>query len=244
MTDDENDLLWGGLAEVAEQTKEQLAPDQSACFVNLYNDWLDIRGSILDAYPHTDLLNSLVVADLLSLGKELHWMHRLFHWGNYPLIYRNVRYAWELMALAYFADVDEIKAPDTITDRPGNSLDDKAAWLERHGMKINWRTVISRIRDKVIDRAELEHFGKIWGDLNRCVHASRSLRDRMLNESALLVKDAFDQNWGVDTCRAASDVFDLIWLIVLRRFPNCIPVLATSSSFRNTLRTRRIVFGG
>ncbi len=240
VTEDEGNLLFGGLAEIAEETKKHLDLEQSGCFVNLYNDWIDIWPAILDSCSHDHLLTSLVFADLHAVGKELYWMHRLLHWGNYPMVYRNLRYVWELMGLAYFADVDEV-AVQGIIDRPGPQLDDKAAWLDRHQMRIRWSTVIRPIRDKVIDRAEWEHFGRIWGELNRCVHASWSLRDKMLDESALFVKDAFDQNWAIETCQVASDVFDLIWLIVLRRFPTCIPALEKSNSFLNTPRTRKTV---
>jgi len=232
--------LWGNLTGIAQETKKRLGEKGSGCFINLYNDWLDLWTRILDAYSRDEPFTSLVAADLFSLGKELHWMHRLLHWGNYPLIYRNLRYAWELMSLAYFADTVEVSVPE-IADSPGKSVDAKAAWLKKHDRNINWRTVIRPLLDRVIDRGERGHYSRTWGDLNRCVHASLELRERMIDESALAVKDAFDPAWAKETCQVASDVFDVIWLIVLRRFPKCIPLLADKKCFLNAPRSLRLV---
>ena len=94
MADTNDDLLWIGLREISAETVEHLG-ERADCFVDLYNDWLDIWGSFLSAYSQDLPLTSLVAADFFSLGKDLHWLHRLLHWGNYPLINRNLRYGWE-----------------------------------------------------------------------------------------------------------------------------------------------------
>lgn len=240
MTAIERRLLWGNLSQIAETTKRRLATKQSHCFVNLYNDWLDIWGGILDAYSKDVLLTSLVVADLFSVGKELHWMHRLLHWGNYPLIHRNLRYVWELMFLAHFADTVEVAVPK-IADIPGESVDAKAAWLKRHDRCTNWQSVVRPLLEKVINRGDRRYYSSLWAGLNRSVHASLELRHRLIDESALAVKDAFDRQWAQETCHIASGVFDAIWLLVLRRFPKCIPLLQGKNIFLNAPRSRALV---
>ena len=85
----------------------------------------------------------------------------------------------------------------------------------------------------------LRHFGRnldtnpVWQSLNHCVHPSDELRLRLVDESALLVKDAFDEGWARETIETASTVFGLIWLVVMRRFPTAIPaVLDKPRAFR------------
>lgn len=109
MSEGGDDLLWIGLHEISKQTEQQLG-DRTHCFVDLFNDWLDISGALASAYPEDLPLTSLVAADFFSLGKELHWLHRLLHGGNYPLITRVLRYDWELMFRAYYADVLSVGA--------------------------------------------------------------------------------------------------------------------------------------
>ncbi len=93
MTDSNDDLLWGHLPEIARETDEILG-ERAYCIINLYNDWIDVCGRFSDAYSKDLPLTSLIAADFFCLGKDLHWMHRLFHWGNYPLIHRILRYDW------------------------------------------------------------------------------------------------------------------------------------------------------
>lgn len=240
MTRQERQLLWGNLSQISEKTKRRLRRKESHCFVNLYNDWLEVWGRMLDVYSKDIPLTSLVAADIFSLGKELHWMHRLLSWGNYPLIHRNLRYSWELMFLAYFADTVETKVPE-ISDGPPESVDAKVEWLNKHARHIHWRSIIRPLVDKVVATRDRHHYAQIWGNLNRCVHPSLNLRYRLIDESSLGITDNFDLQWARDTCRIASDVFDVIWLIVLRRFPDCIPLLDGKNFFLNTPRSRALI---
>jgi hypothetical protein len=48
----------------------------------------------------------------------------------------------------------------------------------------------------------------------------------MMGESALLVTDSFDETWATEIIQDATEVFDLIWLAVISRFPKCAPLLA------------------
>jgi hypothetical protein len=95
-----NDLskLYGHLGEVAEQTVAELGEEPAWRFAYLANDWLDIHfEGIRTAYTHEELLNSLVYHDFTGLFKEVNWCQLLFLSGNYPLLYRHLRFIWELM---------------------------------------------------------------------------------------------------------------------------------------------------
>jgi hypothetical protein len=63
-------------------------------------------------------------------------------------------------------------------------------------------------------------FKPVWQRLNRCVHPSGELRERLTDESALLARDAFDERWARETQADALEVFGLIQLAVVLRFPN------------------------
>lgn len=71
-----------------------------------------------------------------------------------------------------------------------------------------------------------EHYRQLWQSLNRYVHPSVALVSRMIEESALMVTDSFDETWATEIIQDATEVFDLIWLAVISRFPCCVPLLA------------------
>ncbi len=41
-----------------------------------------------------------------------------------------------------------------------------------------------------------------------------------------LMTDIFDEKWALETIETATMVFDLVWLAVLTRFPECTETLA------------------
>jgi hypothetical protein len=57
------------------------------------------------------------------------------------------------------------------------------------------------------------------------VHPSGDLRLMLVDASALLARDAFEEEWARETLAAAAGVFELIWLAVTSRFPDIIPAL-------------------
>jgi hypothetical protein len=116
------------LIEVAEQTVQNLGKNQACQFAELANDWIDLEDAIRQAYPKEELFRSLVHHDFVELFKEARWFGLLVLCGNYPMVYRNLRYAWEMMFRAYYADTYAQHFPSE-TDHLGLSADDKAALL-------------------------------------------------------------------------------------------------------------------
>lgn len=239
MADADDNLLWNGLNAISKETAEHLS-ERAQCFVELYNDWLDIMGTFTTAYSNDLPLTSLVAADFFSLGKDLHWLHRLLHWGNYPLVIRVLRYDWELMFRAYYADVYQPSVPGD-ADLPGSSVDDKIHWLESRGPGLHFNSLIIPILNVLLPGSEREHYKRLWRELNKHVHPTKDLRYRMIEESALAVRDGFDQEWAESAIDLACDVYDLIWLMTLHRFPNCVPLLTGSRLFQYTPKTSRLL---
>src|SRR5207245_3209867 len=85
------------------------------------------------------------------------------------------------------------------------------------------------------------HYDPLWDHLNGFVHPSKELRYRMVDESALLATDSFDEKWATESIEVASEVFDLAWLVVLSRFPKYVPLLTVTNTFRYCPRTRALV---
>jgi hypothetical protein len=238
MNNAKEDLLWMNLPVISAETEKQFG-DRAFCLIELYNDWIEISSSIRSAYGESLAFSSLVAADFFSLGKELHWLHRLLHWGNYPLIHRVLRFDWELMFHAYYADVYQPSIPGD-RDQPGKTVDKKVDWLESHNRGLNWHTVILPITNTLVRKKDCSHYGKIWRALNHHVHPTKAIRHRSIDDSALMVRDSFDKKWADESIHAACDVFDLIWLLTLRRFPKCRDQLS-KDFFRHVQGTRRLL---
>jgi hypothetical protein len=88
---------------------------------------------------------------------------------------------------------------------------------------------------------ERERYKQHWRELNKQVHPTRNLRYRMIEESALAVRDGFDQKWADSTIDLACDVYDLLWLMTLHRFPKCLPLLSGPRLFNHAKRSASIL---
>lgn len=240
MSDTNDDLLWIGLEDISKETEQHLG-ERAHCFIDLYIDWLEIWGSFSTAYSKDLPLTSLVAADFFSLGKDLHWIHRLLHWGNYPLITRVLRYDWELMFQAYYVDVYQPSIPGD-ANVPGISVDDKVHWLDSRGPSLQFNSLIVPILNALLPSGERDHYKQIWRHLNQHVHPTKHLRYRLIEESALAVRDSFDKEWAEEVIGFSCDVVDLIWLTTLKRFPMCVASLTEPSLFKHAPRTSRLLF--
>jgi len=233
MSDSQIDLLstlFGFWKEVADETNRVLGAETAGFFVYLYNDTLEISKAINDAYPQEEWLCSLAHAESMGLLKELYWLHMLFHCGNYRLVLSQLRFNWERIFRALYADTYAEEHPNE-TDVPEPSLDDKHEWLmkrEDRG-RLNWRSVIVPTLSRLFAAgtpAEVESlFKPLWDRLSCCVHPSGELREKLIGESALHHRDAFDEGWARETRADAVVVFELIFLAVLSQFPAVVPTL-------------------
>jgi len=239
--------LFGYWRGVADDTICCLGEDMANLFVYLYGDALDVLGAILDAYPEEERLHSLVFAEFTGVFKELHWLHALFVCGNYRLVLSQLRFNWERLFRARYAAVYAEEHPNA-TDGPGPIMDDKHDWLTQREDRLNWRSVIAPTLTRLFSAgtpAEIDsHFKPLWDRLNRCVHPSGELREKLIGESALLHRDAFDEAWARETHADAVEVFGLICLAVLSRFPAAVPaLLADSNIFRMCPQLRTLHHG-
>jgi hypothetical protein len=60
----------------------------------------------------------------------------------------------------------------------------------------------------------------------------------MIDESNLLLVDNYDDAWAREAIQDGTEVFDLIWLAVLKRFPACVPFLENSLTCKYCTKAR------
>jgi len=224
---DKHRKLWveetcSRLAEIERQTQESLG-EEGDFFVNVANDWIEINSALIDAYPG-ELGHTLVVHTFQGLFKEVWWFQFLFVSGNYPLLLSRLRFIWESVFRAYFAEHYPLGPPQS-WPAPGPSPDDKLAWLEKHERYLNWNRCIEPTLRAVFPLADREHnvreyYLGLWQKLHKYVHPSTYLAGKMIGESLLHVTDNFDEEWAREVFKIASTVFDLVWLAVLGHHPD------------------------
>lgn len=213
------------LVAIEQETRRQLGDQASEHFLTLAADSLAINLAIMGHYATSEQLN-LVYHASWGMLRELKWLHFLFLGGNYPLVKSRLRYVWEATFRAYF--VETLAEPSVRAMNP----DDKIAWLENHKPRLDWTNCIlptlSFLYPQAATKPDVqEHYRSLWSELNQYIHPSEYILRRMVDASSLHVKDGFDAAWAQDTIRASTDVFDLIWLAVLRFRDRAIDQVAT-----------------
>ena len=213
------------LKEIEQESVLKLGREQAFHFVELANDWIDIQAAISRTYSYKELVQGLVYFYFVSLFKEVQWFQLHFLSGNYPLLGCRLRFVWEMIYRAYYTDIYADESP------PGPSLDDKILWLKQCESTLHWGNCIYPMLGKVLPVVEREpevreHYRKLWQSLHKYAHPSMDLASRMMGESVLLVTDSFDETWATEIIQDATEVFDLIWLTAISRFPECTPLFA------------------
>jgi hypothetical protein len=211
---------------VAGETIETLGDEPAwHLFANVGHDLQGVQFAVRETYPQTELVHSLVMFYFHAVPKDVYWFQLLLLCGNYPLLRRTLRFTWEAIFRAYHADT--YFAPSS----PGLFPDDKITWLEREPR--HWGNTIKPGLQKLLPpphQGQIDtHYHDLWDGLNQYVHPSKEVLYRSIDESALLIRNAFDEAWAKETIQVATEVLDLVASAVVARFPNCIPLLAQRS---------------
>jgi hypothetical protein len=234
--------------EIERETVEVLGEEDVHVFVNIWNDSLEIENAIDQIYGEDERTQSLVAVRLWEFSRELLNLQVLFLCGNYSLLRARLRFIWEMIFRAFYADTYEKKSPNDPV-KPGPSIDDKSVWLENleENRGLSWRNIIKPTLYRIFPLAEEQgevpdYYHKLWKDLNNYVHPTHFLVERMIDRDGILI-DRFDQEWAKETIDVAMDVFDLVWLAVIARFPGCLKMVATQGLIVEYPRTEEILKG-
>jgi len=211
------------LAPIERETLEKLGEENGSFFSCVANDWLEISSALRDTYPGEEAYN-LVFHSFLGHFKEVSWFHFFLVSGNYPLLLSRLRFVWESVFRAYFAENYPL-GPHQSWPTPGPTLDDRFAWLEgRKPRDLGWHGCMEPVLRAIFpladrDKEVREFYRKLWNELHKYVHPSVYLVRRMIGESALHIRDNFDEEWARETIDVARKVFDLVWLAVFSHHP-------------------------
>jgi hypothetical protein len=239
--------LISHLEPTAEETLARLSPDEARVFTELGNDQIDISGAVLDAYGRDDLLNSLVFYDFKGLPKQLLALGLDLLCGRYEDVRRGLRFAWESIFRAFYADCYPMLCP-TDPDQPGPTLDHKAAWLEGREKKLNRDTVILPVLRHLLpawSEAEvLGQFKPVWDRLNAAAHPSADWRVSGVQESVRHAWLNFDEAQARQLVSDAREVFAVVWVAALKRFPRAVAKLAADPDAFRACPQVRLLFPG
>lgn len=202
------------LAAAEQETLAGLGEEQSNRLLGIANDCMDINGAILDAYPREELRN-LVYFAFAGVFKEVSWFQLFFLSGHYALLNARLRFVWESIYRASWAETNADAAL---------SLDDKAAWLAGEEKGLRWDNCIEPTLRRLFPLADREQdvrdfYRDLWRTLHEYVHPSLAVTEKLIGPAGLLMCNAFDRDWALETLAAATNVFDLAWLAVLQTFP-------------------------
>src|SRR5207247_248346 len=136
-----------------------------------------IAGAVQEAYSAEDLPTSLVWYDFTTIPQQLFGMGFDFWCGRYAEVGRGLRFAWESIFRAFYADQYLALNPGA-TDPPVQSLDEKIDWLEERSL--NWNSIVLPVLRHVFaawsEAERSNQFHPIWKRLNSVVHPSADWR--------------------------------------------------------------------
>lgn len=196
------------------ETITNLGEKDALIFIDFHaNNWIDIVKWIDSKYSKEEQLN-IVSFQFQGLFKEIYWLQFLFHSGNYPVIYRNLRYLLEQFCQAYYVD----------KKYPNFSLDDQIQKIkEIEDKKIyGWNlveSVLCEIFNSNNESIQLK-FKPLWDYLNKHVHPSAKQMDMVAKEDfSSFVTDSFNEKLAKNVLGATNEVFDIIDMIILKKYP-------------------------
>ena len=207
------DELYAHWGEIRKETIEQLGAREALKIVDFHgNNWIDVVRWVSSTYERQDQMN-IVSFQLSRLFKEIYWLQFLFLAGNYSTAYRNLRWILELISQAYYVDAKY----------PTLSLDEQIEkTMEIEENVFGWNIVSSTLV-KVLNRRGQQiqaFFGPLWRELNRHAHPSAKQMDLIAMEDfSALVTDSFNENLAKELLVATDRVFDIVYAVVLKRFP-------------------------
>lgn len=219
------DDLQAASRRIAEQTVAGLTEADHSAFVTVMTSAIDLRCALTTAYDEIDLPDRLLALDALTLDRHLYEMYVDFYSGRYESAGRTLRFLWEMLFRADFADQYAERKPNA-TDGPGETLDDKVRWLHCWEKKkgLNWNTVVAGFKDlfPTAVSVAVAYFRPIWDRLNEVVHPSGHWRDASAGDSSRIAWPNFDADLARQLLADLIAVVPLFWWLILLRHPKAV----------------------
>jgi hypothetical protein len=206
------DELYKHLKSVREETITRLGRGDALHIIDFHgNNWIDMHSWISSKYAGEEG-KQVGFFQFLRLFKEIYWLQFLFHHGNYPMIYRTLRYILELIAQSYYVD----------SQYPNLSLDEKMEKTEEIEESVYGWSLVKVVLCEVSDSTEesiRSNFKPLWDYLNKHTHPSAKQMDIVATEDfSSLITDSFNKNLATNVLRVTNEIFDLVNMIIVRQF--------------------------
>jgi len=206
------DTLYENWKSVRSETIRCLGEGDAVHIVNFHgNNWIDITTWISSKYSREERMK-IVFFQFVRLFKEICWLQFMFHNANYPMVCRNLRYVLEMIAQAYYIDYEYSAL----------SLDEQIGKIMEMEEKIYGWKLVKDVLCPILNLDEKgfkEKFQPVWIYLNKHVHSSAKQMDIVVEEDfSSFVTDSFNENLAKDALKVVDEIFDLIYVIVLKRF--------------------------
>lgn len=206
------DELYEHLKSVREETITHLGRENALHIIDFHgNNWIDMNSWISSKYMGEEA-KQVGFFQFFRLFKEIYWLQFLFHHGNYPMIYRNLRYILELIAQSYYVD----------RQYPNLSLDEKMAKIEEIEESVYGWNLVKVVLCEVSGSTEesiRSNFKPLWAYLNKHTHPSAKQMDIVATEDfSSLITDSFNQNLAMDVLGMTNEVFDLVNMVIVKKF--------------------------
>jgi hypothetical protein len=218
------------LEQTAKETLARLCPEDAWVFVDLSNDQIDVLNAVSQVSGSDEVHHSLVLFDLTGQPQQLFVMGVDLLHGRYEDVRRALRFVWESAFRAFYADCFTLLCPAD-PNPPGPTIEDKIDWLDRRGRQLNWGNLVLRHLFPGQTRDEIEaQFQPLWKRLNAAVHPSAEWRAGGLQEPNRHLWFHFDEGQARQLIDDARNVFTLVWVAILQRFPLAAASLAGNSN--------------
>ncbi len=175
------------------------------------NNWIDINSWLFSEYTKEHPPN-IVIFEFQKLFKEIYWLQFIFLNCNYSMIYRNLRYIWEMMSKAQyiFNKFHHMNLEDQFKELV--SLE-----KNKYGWKIikeTLQSVLSFTDDQIENNVH-----PTWDYLNKHVHPSVKQMDLILEKDPRsLVTDSFNNKLAKLSIEIIDQIFDFIYAAIFKQF--------------------------
>ncbi len=213
------DSLYEHWKQIRRETVKELGKREALKIIDFHtNNWIDIVRWISSSYERQQQMN-IVGFQFLRLFKEIYWLQFLFHTGNYPAAYRNLRYILEMTCQACYID----------TKYPTLTLDEQIEKTGELEERVFGWNIISSALCSIFNQTDEEirgHFKSLWNGLNKYAHPSVRQMDLVAKEDfSALVTDSFNETLARELLTVTDKVFDIVYAAILRRFPKVITLV-------------------
>jgi len=215
------DFFYKLLRQRSKHTIASLGSKDALHIVDFHsNNWIEILKWINLEYKN-ESENSVLFFFFTLLFKEIYWLQLIFLYTNYPIVYRNLRYLWELITLGYYI---EEKFPNISLDEGM----DMALKIEENGT-FGWRLIITSfpsILEKSIEEVKNE-LHPLWKYLCKHAHPSGMVFHEIAEKDfSALITDSFNDELSQALLSKLDIVFDLIYACIFKRFPKILRLAA------------------